>query len=119
MNAAIKTLPLRASSRACPVETKASCFRSAQYRTSVWHLRSLRKTSNLETSLVLLEACGSVKRKSRRLFRACHEHDLVAVDLPCRCDGRLQEPLSVAPPPEGSVSYDILNQSVGPTATRQ
>jgi hypothetical protein len=67
---------------------------------------------NLKTGLALLETGGGVERKRRRPLRAGHQHDHVAIDLPCRRDGRWQDLLAKASPSEGRVSYDILDQSV-------
>ena len=61
---------------------------------------------------------GGLERQCRRLFRACHQHDFVAIDLPCRSDDRLQELFAETASSEGSVCHDVLDQSIWLSAAR-
>jgi hypothetical protein len=78
-----------------------------------------RNTTNLKACLILLETCRGVERERRWFFRARHQHDLVAIELPCGVNCSSQHCFAETTTSEARVRDDILDQTVWLSAARQ
>lgn len=78
-----------------------------------------RSPADLEAGLAPLEAAALIESQGPRIARPCQQHDLTAPRLPGSRDRRLQNGLTVAPPPVPGIGDDILDQGIRRPALRQ
>ena len=75
--------------------------------------------ADLEAGLVLGETEAGVEAQRRRVFRACHQHDLVAIQGPAEAQCVKQDTLSNALLPEARVGDHVFDDTVRPAPSRK